>query len=75
MTRKHANDPISQIVDLGDGRYEFCYNQTTEQKEEHTDYIADYVVCDMPVNRQTIIDALIEKGHSEIEANELTGTL
>lgn len=51
MTRKHANDPIPQIVDLGDGRYEFCYNHTTEQKEEHTDYIADYVVCDMPVAR------------------------
>lgn len=71
MTRKHANEPIPQIVDLGDNRYEFCYNQTSEQREDHTDYIADYVVCDMPVNREVIIQALIDKGHTENEANEL----
>lgn len=71
MTRKHANEPIPQIVDLGDGRYEFCYNQTSEQIEQHTDYIADYVNCAMPVNREVIIQALIDKGHTENEANEL----
>lgn len=72
MTRKHANEPIPQIVDLGDDRYEFCYNHTQEQLEDHIDYITDYVVCDMPVNRQTIIEALIDKGHTEQEANQLT---
>lgn len=72
MTRKHANEPIPQIVDLGDGRYEFCYNYKQEQLEDHIDYITDYVVCDMPVNRDVIIQALIEKGYTEVEANELT---
>jgi hypothetical protein len=75
MNRKHSNDPIPQIVDLGDGRFEFCYNHTQEQQENHIDYITDYVVCKMPVERQTVTDALIKKGHSQEEANQLTESL
>jgi len=72
MTRKHANEPITTIVDLGNNKYEFCYNQAEEQREDHIDCVADYIVLDMPVDKQIVIDALIVKGHTEKEANELT---
>jgi hypothetical protein len=75
MIKKHANDPIPAIVDLGDNRFEFCYNQAEEQREDHTDYVADYIVLDMPVEKQSIVTALMVKGHTEQEANELTATL
>lgn len=71
MIKKHSNDPISQIVDLGDNRYEFCYNQGYEQQENHIDYYADYIVLIMPVDRQNIIDALIARDYTEIEATNL----
>lgn len=72
MNKKHANETIPAIVDLGDGKYEFCYNQSQEQQENHVDHNADYIVLDMPVDKQVVIQALIDKGHTEVEANQLT---
>lgn len=74
--RKYSNDPINQIVYLGDGKYEFCYNHAEQTIEEegntHISYEADIVVCPMPVNRAAIIYALMEDGKTADEANDLT---
>lgn len=77
--RKYSNDPINQIVDLGNGKYEFCFNHFQQEVENegntHISYEADIVVCEMPVNRDAIITALIEDCKTVEEANELTADL
>ena len=70
--RKYSNDPIPSIVDLGDGKYEFCYNHSQQEVENHISYEADIVVCPMPVNRAAIIYALMQEGKTTDEANDLT---
>jgi len=69
--KKYSNDPIPEIVDLGDGRYEFCFNHTTETKEEHLGYVSDVVTIEGLPSKADIIFALIADGKTETEANEL----
>jgi hypothetical protein len=69
--RKYSNDIIPQIVDLGDRRYEFCFNHSTEQMEDHTSYVCDIVVVKGVPDRDNIIIALIQDGKTEEEANNI----
>ena len=75
--KKYSNDVIPTIVDLGDGSYEFCFNQTTETKKDdmsgksHTGYVSDIVTIKGIPNNTDIITALIKDGKTEMEANEL----
>lgn len=69
--KKYSNDPIPVIVDLGDGKYEFCFNHTTEEKEDHLCYISDVVTIEGFPNRQFIISELMADGKTEPEANNL----
>lgn len=73
--KKYSNDAIPAIVDLGDGGYEFCFNHTTETKEEHTSYVSDVVTIEGIPDKEAIIFALIADGKTEVEARELTNTL
>ena len=73
--KKYSNDVIPAIVDLGDGSYEFCFNHTTETKDEHTGYVSDVVMIEGRPNKTAIISALIADGKTEVEANELTVNL
>ena len=70
--KKYSNDPIQSIVDLGDGKYEFCWNFEQEQVEEHISYSSDVVTVEGVPDKQAIIDTLILEGKTEDEAIELT---
>ena len=69
--KKYRHDPIPSIVDLGDGKYEFCWNFEQEQVEDHTSYSSDVVTIEGVFDKQAIIDTLILEGKTETEANEL----
>lgn len=77
--KKYSDSPIPQIVDLGDGRYEFCFAQgskTTENEgREHISYFADVVTVEGVPDEVAIITALMEDGKTETEANELLKNL
>lgn len=78
--KKYSNGAIPAIVDLGDGRYEFCFNFTTETKEgegevSHTGYVSDVVTIEGTPNKEAIISALIADGKTEMKANELVVNL
>ena len=78
--KKYSNEPIPQIVDLGDNRYEFCFNHASEvvkndEGVEHTSYDADIVTCEGSFDRQIVIAALVEDGKTREEAEELTECL
>lgn len=78
--KKYSNDAIPAIVDLGDGSYEFNFNQTTETEKdqsgtEHTGYVSDVVTIEGTPDKEAIISALIATGKTEAEANELVANL
>jgi len=79
--KKYSNDSIPAIVDLKDGSYEFCFNQTVETKidgmsgKSHTGYVSDVVTIEGTPNKEAIISALIADGKTEIEANNLVVNL
>jgi hypothetical protein len=62
--KKHSNEPIPQIVDLGDNRYEFCFNHETKEDEERISYLCDIVVCPGTPEREAIRKQLIKEGYS-----------
>ena len=70
--KKYSNDPIQSIVDLGDGKYEFCWNFEQEQVEEHISYSSDVVTVEGVPDKQNIINVLVLNGVSDAEAIELT---
>ena len=72
---KYSNDPITQIVDLGDGKYEFCFNHSEEVQEDHISYKCEIVVVGGVPDKDNIIAALIEDGKTEAEAIALTENL
>ena len=57
MTRQPA------IVNLGNGKYQFIYNQQEVQRDEETFWEYDYVEVDK-VDKATIIQAIIHKSYS-----------
>lgn len=65
--KKYSNDPIPSIVDLGDGKYEFCWNFEHEQLEDHISYSSDVVTIEGTPNRDAIIAALVAEGIEEPE--------
>lgn len=74
--KKYSNDVIPAIVDLGDGRYEFCFNHTTEIKDDEgkgtrIGYISDVVTIEGTPNKDAIITALVADGKTESEAEAL----
>jgi len=77
--KKYSDSPIPQIVDLGDGRYEFCFAQgsetTNNEGREHVSYFADVVTVEGVPDEVAIITALMEDGKTETEANELLKNL
>jgi hypothetical protein len=77
--KKYCDSPIPQIVNLGDGRYEFCFAQGSETTEnegrEHISYFADVVIVDGVPGKDAIISALMADGKTESEANELVKNL
>jgi len=78
--KKYSNDPIPVIVDLGDNRYEFCFNHSSEivmndEGVSHTAYECDIVICEGTPDRSVIIAALIEDGKTQTEAEELTNSI
>jgi len=78
--KKYSNDAIPAIVDLGDGGYEFCFNQTTETKDgegegTQTGFVSDVVTIEGRPKKEAIISALIADGKTEIEANNLVVNL
>lgn len=70
--KKYSNDPIQSIVDLGDGKYEFCWNFEQEQLEDHISYSSDVVTIEGAPDKQAIINALTSEGIIEAEAIQLT---
>ncbi len=76
---KYSDSPIPQIVNLGDGRYEFCYAQgsetTNNEGREHVSYFADVVTVSGLPDKSAIITALMEAGKIETEANKLVKNL
>ena len=77
--KKYSDSPIPQIVDLGDGRYEFCFAQGSETTEnegrEHISYYADIVIVGGVPDKGAIINALMADNKTESEANELVKNL
>lgn len=73
--KKYSNDPIQSIVDLGDGKYEFCWNFDQEQMEDHVSYSSDVLTIEGVPNKQAIIEALIDDEKTEIEADNLVSEL
>lgn len=77
--KKYSDDPIPQIVILGDGKYEFCYAQGSETLEnegfEHVSYYADIVIVGGVPDKGAIINALMADGKTESEANVLIKNL
>lgn len=73
--KKYSNDPIPAIVDLGDVSYEFCFNHTTETKDDRTGHVSDVVMIEGRPNRTAIVSALIADGKTSVEANELVVNL
>jgi hypothetical protein len=79
--KKYSDSPITKIVILGDGRYEFCFNNETkietneETMAEKTSYVCDIVVCEGVIEKGAIVAALLSAGKTEIEANELVENL
>ena len=57
MTRQPA------IVNLGNGKYQFIYNQQEVQRDEETFWEYDYVEVDK-VDEATIIQTIIHKSYS-----------
>ena len=75
--KKYSNDKIPAIVNLGDGKYEFCFNHSSgivknDDGIEHTKYECDIVVCEGTPDRNVIIAALLQEGIPQEEAIELT---
>ena len=51
------------IINLGNGKYQFIYNQQEVQREEETFWEYDYVEVDK-VDEATIIQTIIHKSYS-----------
>jgi hypothetical protein len=68
MMKKYSNDPIPSIVDLGDGKYEFCWNFQQEQLEGRISYSSDVIIVEGNTpDKQNIIAGLIAEGLIEAD--------
>lgn len=69
--KKYSDDPIPQIVILGDGKYEFCFNHQQQQEDDKISYYCDIVYVWGTPDKTNIKQALVADGKSDQEADEL----
>lgn len=53
------------VLDLGDGRYQFTYNQEDVERDGEVVNEFDHIQLPLPVNRDRLIAALIEQRYSK----------
>ena len=53
------------VLDLGDGRYQFTYNQEDVEVDGRTVNEFDHIQLPLPVNRDKLIAALLELRYSK----------
>ena len=53
------------VLDLGDGRYQFTYNQEDVERDGAVVNEFDHIQLPLPVNRDRLIAALIEQRYSK----------
>ena len=53
------------VLDLGDGRYQFTYNQEDVERDGAVVNEFDHIQLPLPVNRDKLIAALIEQRYSK----------
>lgn len=53
------------VLDLGDGRYQFSYNQEDVERDGQIVNEFDHIQLPLPVNRDKLIASLIEQRYSK----------
>lgn len=56
---------LPPVLDLGDGRYQFSYNQQDVAIDDRTVNEFDHIQLPLPINRDKLIAALIEQRYSK----------
>ena len=60
-----SNAKFPPVLDLGDGRYQFTYNQEDVERDGEVVNEFDHIQLPLPVNRDRLIAALIEQRYSK----------
>ena len=60
-----SDNKFPPVLDLGDGRYQFTYNQEDVERDGQIVNEFDHIQLPLPVNRDKLIAGLIEQRYSK----------